>query len=125
MDTPVVILDEPTTGQDQRGVRQIAGLVRHLQGSGRMVIAITHDMGLVADAFERTVVMAHGRVLLDGDTRSVFAQPATFCEARVEPPVVIRLAQRLGLPGTPLNVGEFCALHALHAIRAVAGRAGG
>jgi energy-coupling factor transport system ATP-binding protein len=123
MDTPVVVLDEPTTGQDQRGMRQIAGLIRHVQERGRTVIAITHDMGLVADAFERTVVMAHGRVLLDGDTRSVFAQTATLAEARVEPPVVIRLAQRLGLPGTPLNVAEFCALHALHTIGTVAGRA--
>jgi len=125
MDTQVVVLDEPTTGQDQRGVHQIGRLVSHLQASGRTVIAITHDMGLVAHAFERTVVMAHGRVLLDGDTRFVFAQPAILREAQVEPPVVVRLAQRLGLAGTPLTVGEFCALRTLRALGGVAGRAGG
>ncbi len=111
MDTPVVVLDEPTTGQDQRGVRQIGAIVDHLRRAGRTVVAITHDMGLVADAFERTVVMAGGRVALDGETRSIFGHPDVLAACGVEPPPITRLAQRLGLPGTPLGVTEFVATY--------------
>ncbi len=106
MDTPVVILDEPTTGQDRSGVELIGALVRSLREAGRTVIAVTHDMDLVADAFERTIAMKEGRVLLEGPTREVFAQPALLEEGGVATPMVARLAQRLGLPTTPLSVAE-------------------
>ena len=111
MDTPIVVLDEPTTGQDQHGVRQIGALIRQLRQGGRTVIAITHDMSLVADAFDRVIVMAHGQVLLDGDARAVFSQPGVLAQSYVEPPVVTQLAQRLLLPSTPLTVDEFCAAY--------------
>ncbi len=111
MDTPIVILDEPTTGQDLRGVRQVAAMVGYLRERGRAVIAVTHDMSLVAEAFERTVVMGRGRVMLDGPTRDVFGEPAVLRECGVEPPPVTRLAQRLHLPETPLSVDELCAAY--------------
>ena len=111
MDTPIVILDEPTTGQDLRGVRQIAALVGHLRARGRAVIAITHDMDLVAKAFDRTVVMGRGRVVLDGPTRDVFGEPTVLRDCGVEPPPVTDLAQRIHLEERPLSVDEFCAAY--------------
>jgi len=55
MEMPVLILDEPTMGQDARGVGLIAALVRELAQAGRTVVAITHDADLVADVFARVV----------------------------------------------------------------------
>ena len=69
MKTPVVVLDEPTTGQDARGVRRIEGILDELAGAGRTVIAISHDMRFVADCFERVIVMRDGQVILDGTPR--------------------------------------------------------
>ena len=66
MRTPVVVLDEPTTGQDARGVARIADIVGALAAEGRTVIAISHDMGFVAEHFERVVVMRAGRLVIDG-----------------------------------------------------------
>ena len=62
MRTPVVVLDEPTTGQDLRGVRRIEALLDAVAAEGRTVIAITHDLRFAAERFERIVVMRAGRV---------------------------------------------------------------
>ena len=66
MDTPVVVLDEPTTGQDARGMARIQRVIADLTAAGRTVIAISHDMRFVAETFDRVVVMGAGRIVLDG-----------------------------------------------------------
>jgi energy-coupling factor transport system ATP-binding protein len=103
METPVVVLDEPTTGQDARGVRRVATLVETLVTAGRTVIAVSHDMRFVAETFERVVVMQRGRVVLDGSVSEVFAEAAwpTLASTFIEPPVAARIGARLGLGSTP------------------------
>jgi energy-coupling factor transport system ATP-binding protein len=66
MGTPVVVLDEPTLGQDAHGIARLGRLVAGLGSEGRTVIGISHNLRFVADAFERVVVLAAGRVVLDG-----------------------------------------------------------
>ena len=61
MRTPVLVLDEPTTGQDARGVEIVRRIVERRTPPGRTVIAISHDMGFVAEPFERVVVLRAGR----------------------------------------------------------------
>ncbi|MBB5632690.1 energy-coupling factor transport system ATP-binding protein [Cryobacterium mesophilum] len=107
MDTPVVVLDEPTTGQDEHGVRMIASIVASLQEQGRTVIAITHDMDFCAENFDRVVAMAHGEVLADGTPTEVFAKDDVLTEARVEAPQLARLADALHWDRRPLTVDAF------------------
>lgn len=107
MRTPVVVLDEPTTGQDARGVAHIGEIVEALKAAGRTVVAISHDVEFCAEHFERAVVMAAGRVAADGPARAVFAQADVLRAAAVEPPQLARLAAALGLPGTPLRAEQF------------------
>ncbi len=57
METPIVVLDEPTTGQDARGIGPRPGDRRRPGAEGRTVIAISHDLRFVAETFERVVVM--------------------------------------------------------------------
>jgi energy-coupling factor transport system ATP-binding protein len=103
MDTPVVVLDEPTTGQDARGVARIQGVVESIAAAGRTVIAISHDMRFVAETFLRVVVMSAGRVVLDGSPAEVFAEDAwpTLAATYLEPPLAARVGARLGLGATP------------------------
>ena len=103
MGTPVVVLDEPTTGQDARGVERIRGVVEAIAAEGRTVIAISHDMRFVAETFRRIVVMGAGRVLLDGSPAAVFGEPAwpTLRSTYLEPPLAARAGARLGLGATP------------------------
>jgi energy-coupling factor transport system ATP-binding protein len=76
METDVLVLDEPTTGQDARGVERIRAIVDAVAAAGRTVIAISHDMRFVAETFDRVVVMRAGRIVLDGPPATVFAAEA-------------------------------------------------
>lgn len=103
METPVVVLDEPTTGQDRRGVERVESIVTALAAAGRTVIAISHDMRFVAECFERVVVMRAGRLVLDGTPDEVFAERAwpTLDSTYLEPPLPARVGARLGVGSTP------------------------
>ena len=103
MRTPIVILDEPTTGQDLRGVALVREIVRGLVAEGRTVLAISHDMRFVAEAFGRVVVMRAGRVVLDGTPAEVFAEAAwpALASTWLEPPLAARVGAHLGLGSTP------------------------
>jgi energy-coupling factor transport system ATP-binding protein len=102
MGTPVVVFDEPTTGQDLRGLRRIEGLISGLVNAGRTVVAISHDVRFVAEGFDRVVVLREGRIVLDGPPDVAFA-PAAWPALRstwLEPPLAARVGERLGLGST-------------------------
>jgi len=112
MGTPVVVLDEPTTGQDARGVERIRLIVDRLAGEGRTVLAVSHDMRFVAESFERVIVMREGRIVLDGKPAEVFAETAwpTLASTFLEPPLAPRIGARLGLGSTPTDASLLAAL---------------
>ena len=66
MGTSVVVLDEPTPGQDEDGHARLRKIVANLASEGRTVVAVSHDRGFIADAFERVVVLDAGRTVADG-----------------------------------------------------------
>lgn len=109
METPIVVLDEPTTGQDARGVALIADIVGELQGEGRTVVAITHDMDFCAENFDRVLVMAEGKVIADGDPQHAFTRLDALAEAHVEPPQLERLRTALGWQVPVSTVDDFVA----------------
>jgi energy-coupling factor transport system ATP-binding protein len=114
METPIVILDEPTTGQDARGMSRVQSIVAELSGAGRTVIAVSHDMRFVAESFERVVVMREGRIVLDGTPTEAFAEAAwpTLASTYLEPPLAARVGVRLGLGATPTESALVAALTA-------------
>jgi energy-coupling factor transport system ATP-binding protein len=109
MDTPIVIFDEPTTGQDALNISRIAQAIKALRERGRTVITITHDIDFCAENFERVIAMAHGKVLLDGKTNDVLSQDEILARTYVDPPQLTRLAKRLGFRHSVRNQDEFLA----------------
>jgi energy-coupling factor transport system ATP-binding protein len=112
MRTPVLILDEPTTGQDARGVERVRSVIEAVAAEGRTVIAISHDMRFVAETFERVIVMRAGRVILDGTPKQVFAADAwdALRSTYLEPPLAAIVGHRLGLGPTPTDAALIDAL---------------
>jgi energy-coupling factor transport system ATP-binding protein len=100
-----IIVDEPTTGQDMVQSHEVMSFLRRLHDeAGHSVIIITHEMPIVAQYTERTIVLGRGRVLLDGSTREVFSQPDILKQTYVEPPQITRLGQALSAEGIPNDV---------------------
>ena len=107
MDTPIIIFDEPTTGQDAVNVARIAHVVRELRHRGKTVITITHDIDFCAENFERIIALNQGEVLLDGPARDVLAEDEKLATTYVDPPQITRLGQRLALPVVVRDQEEF------------------
>jgi energy-coupling factor transport system ATP-binding protein len=114
MRTPVVVLDEPTTGQDARGTERVRAIVRSIAAEGRTVIAISHDMSFAAEEFERVVVMRDGRLVLDGTPAEVFdeANWPTLATTYLDPPPAARIGAELGVGATPTGAALLATLAA-------------
>ena len=110
LDPEIIILDEPTTGQDYRGCHQIMQIAYSLHEQGRTVVFVTHHMALVAEYARRVIVMCAGQIILDDYPERVFDQPEVVLKAHIIPPQITELGQALpqglGLPRTPLSVQE-------------------
>jgi energy-coupling factor transport system ATP-binding protein len=106
----VIIVDEPTTGQDARQSIEIMEFLKDLnENHGHTIIIITHDMPIVAQYARRTAAMGLGKVMADGPTADVFAQPDVLEATFIEPPQITQLAQRskkLGFDAGTLSVEE-------------------
>jgi energy-coupling factor transport system ATP-binding protein len=100
-----IIVDEPTTGQDMRQSMEVMNFLRDLwEKEGHTVIIITHEMPIVAQYAQRTVVLGKGQVLMDASTREVFAEAELLARTFVKPPQITRLAQSLNEYGISNNV---------------------
>jgi len=110
MNTPVLVLDEPTGGQDAEGIDLLGKLVGSLVQQGKLVIVVTHDVKFAARHADRVIALHQGRVLLDDGSRTVFGREETLARTHVEPPAVTRLGKLLGLDETFLSPQELLAV---------------
>lgn len=107
-ETPYIILDEPTAGQDMVGVECLVKIMDQMQAEGRSVVTITHDMEFAAQNFNRIIVMAHRNIIADGSPDQIFSSETQLLEARVKKPQVCELSCRLG-QGNILTIRELVA----------------
>jgi energy-coupling factor transport system ATP-binding protein len=98
---------QPTTGQDARGMERIGRIIEDLRAEGRTVITISHDVDFCAEHFPRVVLMSRAQILLDGPAETVLSDSQHLAQAAVEPPQVMRLADKLDMAADPLTVDEF------------------
>lgn len=102
MEPVILIVDEPTTGQDWRESISLMELIYQLNKKGHTCVVTTHNMNLVSLFARRVIVMWRSEVYLDGTTQEVFAQVDQILRAGIKPPEVYELARRL-LPDVRLD----------------------
>ena len=111
MNPKIMIVDEPTTGQDFRMSEDIMNLLEELNKAGTTILAITHDMTLVSEHTKRVIVMHNGTVLYDGSTRGFFSNEELLDKADIIPPMAARfsLEYKKKNPSSPnlINVKEW------------------
>jgi energy-coupling factor transport system ATP-binding protein len=99
LEPDLLVLDEPTTGQDRGHIFKFLDKIRELNELGKTIVLITHDMELVAEYAKRVVLMKQGEILLDGPTANVFLSPKELNEAGIIPPLLSRLTLDLRKQG--------------------------
>ncbi|MGQ9792888.1 MAG: ABC transporter ATP-binding protein [Anaerolineae bacterium] len=99
MEQPILILDEPTFGQDYHSAQEVMSVIRSLQQAGTTILCITHDMQLVADYAQEVAVMERGRVIFQGTPHALFQQLEVLSRAGLDLPPLAILSSRLGLDG--------------------------
>lgn len=90
-DPDVVILDEPTVGQDAIQKEKLAEIARMLHSSGKTIIIVSHDVEFLWSLQPRVVVMNQGRVVGDGTCSEVMGDAELLMGARVTQPQLVRL----------------------------------
>jgi energy-coupling factor transport system ATP-binding protein len=101
----LLILDEPTFGQDQKNAAMLLDKLERLAADGRAIVVVTHDMRLVAERARRVLVLVDGSPAFDGPPAELFADRALVERAHLVEPPLWELSRRLGL-AVPLRDPE-------------------
>ena len=108
-DPKIVILDEPTIGQDHAQKDRLRQFIIQLNAQGKTVVIVTHDIEFVVECKPRVVLMANGKIIADGDTNRVLTDKDLVARASLVLPEVARIfteLKDLGLPTDVVNVYE-------------------
>ncbi len=103
----IVILDEPTAGQDLRHYKVFMEFLSKLNQVGITIILISHDMHLVLEYTERSIALAQGRLLFDGSSTALLSDAGLVRAASLKRTSLFELAMRCNLP--PVAFAQFCA----------------
>ena len=108
-DPDILVLDEPTVGQDYGQKERLRHFLMQLQTQGKTIVIVTHDVEFVAESQPRIVLMARGMVLGEGSAKEIMTCPEKLSQCSVAQPEITRLFRMLsahGLPRDVLDVNE-------------------
>lgn len=101
----IILLDEPTAGQDQHNYTEIMNFLDELNKKGHTIVMITHDMQLMLDYSERAIVMLDGHILADKAPAEVLTDKKLIQAANLKETSIFSLAEKLEVD--PLALTEF------------------
>lgn len=94
-DPAVVVLDEPTVGQDSIQKERLGGTIRMLSSSGKTVVVVSHDIEFLWPLQPRVVIMKSGRVVGDGPASTAMLDSAVLESARVAQPEMVSFYEEI------------------------------
>lgn len=101
----LILLDEPTAGQDKRNYTEIMRFLDNLHAAGHTIVMITHDMQLMLEYSDRSVVVSDGQILADCSPVELFAQPEILKQAHLKRTSLFDLAEKI--KADPLALTQF------------------
>ena len=101
----IILLDEPTAGQDQKNYTEIMEFLEELHQQGHTIVMITHDMQLMLDYSDRALVMVDGELIADTDPASLLSNPELLIKANLKETSIFNLANKLDVD--PLALTAF------------------
>ncbi|KZX10510.1 putative HMP/thiamine import ATP-binding protein YkoD [Methanobrevibacter oralis] len=102
----ILIIDEPTTGQDWNNIKAFMDILRELNNNGKTILIITHDMRVVGEYCKKVILMDDGGIVFNLDTRKAFEKLSTFENYDIKPSVITDISMKAGIKPPLLNVDE-------------------
>lgn len=104
---PLLLLDEPTTGQDEESLKEIKKLLKDFKTSGGSIFICTHDIELATELADRVVVLKDGFIFADGDASEILSNRAILENGGLAEPPMLSLSEKLELPPC-ITIEEVC-----------------
>ncbi|MDW8595575.1 ABC transporter ATP-binding protein [Streptococcus suis] len=101
----IILLDEPTAGQDQRHYREMMEFLDQLNAQGHTIVMIIHDMQLMLDYSDRAVVVVDGQIIEDASPAEILSDDTVIERANLKETSIFHLAERVGV--NPLELTTF------------------
>ena len=106
LDQQLLILDEPTIGQDDERAQHLMGLMARLRERyGTTILMITHDVRLVAEWADRAITLSGGGIAFDGTPAGLFARADLLKESALLPPPIFEVSGALAASRPELRAG--------------------
>ena len=108
-DPKILILDEPTIGQDYQQKEKLRQFILQMKEQGKTVVIVTHDVEFVAECNPRVLLMRGGKIVADGEAGKVLTTPETLNQASIVPPQIAQIFIQLydlGFPKEVIDVYE-------------------
>lgn len=103
-DPQMIILDEPTIGQDYHQKEKLQQFILQLNKQKKTVVVVTHDVEFVAECNPRVILMREGTILVDGKAQQILTDPEVLVQASIVPPQITKIFLELADLGLPTDV---------------------
>ncbi|RLE69524.1 MAG: ABC transporter ATP-binding protein [Thermoprotei archaeon] len=106
LDPKILILDEPTIGQDYKNYILLKFLLNRLRERGKTIILISHDMELILEHCDRIIALKNGEILYDGDIKIFFNNAFLLKNLNLDLPPLLKFSKKYGLNKFVRNIDE-------------------
>jgi energy-coupling factor transport system ATP-binding protein len=103
-DPQILVLDEPTIGQDHQQKENLRQFIMQLQTQGKTVVTVTHDVEFVAECNPRVILMQDGKIVADGEGKNILTDPQILEQSSIVLPQIAQIFTKLSMPGLPKNI---------------------
>jgi energy-coupling factor transport system ATP-binding protein len=103
-DPQVIILDEPTIGQDYQQKEKLRQFILQLNAQKKTVIVVTHDVEFVAECNPRVILMSQGKILAEGIAEEILTNQNLVAQASIVPPQITQIFLELADLGLPTDI---------------------
>jgi len=100
----MLILDEPTIGQDHEQKEKLRQFIMQMQAQGKTVVIVTHDVEFVAECNPRVVLMKEGKIVAEGIAKDILTNTQVLAESSIVLPQIAQVFTKLSPLGFPKNV---------------------
>ncbi|MDH5806473.1 MAG: ABC transporter ATP-binding protein [Candidatus Methanomethylicaceae archaeon] len=105
-DPSIIILDEPTTGQDYNQKRNLMKILEKLNNEGKTIIVVTHDIEFVADFIPRCIIMSNGEIVADGPSNEILTKIDLLLSNNLIVPQLVEICYDFSINPPSINFEE-------------------